>query len=109
MAEKKEIVVKCRGAESVSYEKLAPLQGPLKELSSENYVKLRKEILELGFSEPFSVWKTEKKLFLLNGHQRHRVIKKMVEDEGYKCPPLPISVVEASSLKEAVRLFRFEV
>lgn len=62
MAEKKEIVVKCRGAESVSYEKLAPLQGPLKELSSENYVKLRKEILELGFSEPFSVWKNEKKI-----------------------------------------------
>lgn len=101
MADKKQIVVKCRGAELVSYENLHPLQGALKDLSSENYVKLKNEILNLGFSEPFSVWKNEKKIFLLNGHQRHRVIKKMVEDEGYSCPELPVSIVEASSLKEA--------
>lgn len=101
MGNKKQIVVKCRGAENVNFEELVPLQGALKELSSENFIKLKKQILILGFSEPFSVWKKDGKVFLLNGHQRHRAIKKMIEEDGFECPDLPISLVEASSLKEA--------
>jgi len=101
MSKNNQIEIKCRGAESISFDKLLPLQGTLKDLSCENYTKLRREILELGFSEPFSVWKNDKKTYLLNGHQRHRVIKKMIEEEGFTCPDLPISLVEASSLQEA--------
>lgn len=101
MAKKQRIQIKCRGADSVPYNKLNPLQGNLKDLSDENYSKLKKEILELGFSEPISVWENDGKLFLLNGHQRHRVIKRMVETEDFDCPPLPISIIEAATLKEA--------
>ncbi|MBK8202452.1 MAG: hypothetical protein IPK68_09130 [Bdellovibrionales bacterium] len=63
MAKKQRIQIKCRGAESVPYDKLNPLQGNLKDLSDENYSKLKKEILELGFSEPISVWENDGKLF----------------------------------------------
>jgi DNA modification methylase len=100
MAKEKIIQVKCRGAELVSHTQLVPFQGNLKDLSEENYNKLKNEILSLGFSEPFSVWKSDDKLYLLNGHQRHRVISKMVA-EGFACPELPISVVEADSFEEA--------
>jgi DNA modification methylase len=99
---KKTIEIKCRGAELVPLSALEPFQGNLKDLSEENYKKLRGEILSLGFSEPFSVWKGEgDKLYLLNGHQRHRVLTKMVADEGYECPDLPVSLVEAESFAQA--------
>jgi DNA modification methylase len=102
MPEKKCIEIKCRGAELVPHEALIPFQGNLKDLSEENYNKLKREILDLGFSEPFSVWKNDGKIHLINGHQRHRVIGKMLE-EGYECPDLPISVVEAESFTQAKR------
>jgi hypothetical protein len=102
MKDKKAIQVKCRGAEVVDHDQLIPFQGNLKDLSEENYEKLKGEILSLGFSEPFSAWRSEEKLHLLNGHQRHRVISKMIA-EGYNCPKLPISLVEADSFEEARR------
>jgi DNA modification methylase len=101
VAKKNRIEIKCKGAENIPCSELVPLQGNLKELSEENYQKLRREILDLGFSEPISVWKNDGKNFLLNGHQRQRVIKRMIDMEGFECPPLPVSVVEATTLKEA--------
>lgn len=97
----KKIEIKCKGADSKPYNELLPFQGNLKDLSDENYQKLKKEILELGFSEPVSVWLNDNKYHLLNGHQRHRVIKRMVEVEGYNCEPIPINIVEAKDVKEA--------
>jgi len=71
-------------------------------LSETNYNKLKKEILELGFSEPLSVWRQGENNFLLNGHQRVRTIRRMVED-GYECPELPVNWVEAADENEAKR------
>ena len=99
----KKIEVKCRGAELADIDQLQPLQGNLKDLTTENYNKLKKEILELGFSEPFSVWRHEGKLNVLNGHQRLRVLKQLREKEGYDVPKVPINTVEAKDLAEAQR------
>lgn len=96
----KTILIKCKGAELVDFEDLTPFQGNLKDLSESNLEKLKKEIIELGFSEPLSVWKSEGTNWLLNGHQRHRVIGRMIQD-GWKCPPLPISIIEAESAHDA--------
>lgn len=95
-----EIEIRCSGTECIAIERLTPFQGGLKTLSKENYEKLKKEILELGFSEPVSVWKNEDKLFILNGHQRVNTLLKMRED-GFKIPDLPVNYVEARDLKEA--------
>lgn len=96
-----EIKISCTGATHIDYTELVPFQGNLKELSKANYAKLRKEILELGFSEPISVWKNDGKYYVLNGHQRLRTIRELVESEHYTCPPLPVNLVEASDIKEA--------
>ena len=99
----KTIKIACKGADEYPYKKLSPTQGDLKELTTEGYEKLKAQILELGFSEPISVWKNGKKLHVLNGHQRLETVRRMIEDEGYKCGPLPVSLVEADDLNQAKR------
>ncbi len=99
----KEIKIACKGAAEMELQTLVPMQGDLKDLSEENYEKLKKEIIELGFSEPISVWiDPEGQAKLLNGHQRTRVLHKM-RDDGWVIPPLPVSIVEAESHQQAMK------
>lgn len=98
----KTIEIKCTGAATLKLEEIQPFQGALKDLSKENYGKLRKQILELGFSEPMSVWKSpEGKYMAINCHQRIRVLTELRRAEGYFIPPLPVSFIEASTEHEA--------
>ncbi len=97
----KEIQIKCKGSMTLELEQLEPFQGSLKDLSKENYNKLRKQIIDLGFSEPICVWKNEGKYNILNGHQRVRVLQEMKRSEGFKVPRLPVVEVEAASEHEA--------
>jgi len=80
----------------------APFQGKLKELSKENYTKLRKQIETLGFSEPVSVWKNGTKTYILNGHQRLRTLQVMA-GEGVDIPKIPAVYVRAKDKAEAKR------
>lgn len=100
MSEEKVVRVACKGAGLIDIGELREFQGNLKSLSEVDYQKLRGEIVELGFSFPFNIWKDKKQNFLLDGHQRCRTLMKMRE-EGWKVPPLPYSLTEASSFKEA--------
>ena len=91
----KKIEIKCSGTTALPYQDLVPFQGNLKSLHKDDYEKLRKQIVELGFSDPFAVWKSGNNHYILNGHQRLRAVKTMVEQEGFFCPPLPVIFVEA--------------
>jgi len=99
----KKIQISCQGATAVDYRELVPFQGNLKNLHREDYERLRREISELGFSEPISVWKDDGKFFIINGHQRLRTVKQMVEEEGFAPPDLPVSFVKAENYEEAKR------
>jgi len=79
---------------------LREFQGDLKSLSAADYEKLRGEILQLGFSFTFAVWKSGTNAFILDGHQRKRTLMKMRE-EGWRIPPVPVSFTFADSFKEA--------
>ncbi len=59
--------------EHVPVNELAPFQGELKELSTREYKKLKKSLTENGIIVPFFVWPHDGALWLLDGHQRHRV------------------------------------
>lgn len=97
---KKTVEIKCKGADALFIDQLEPFQGNLKELSKANYEKLKKEILELGFSEPVSVWPYNGKFLLFNGHQRVRTLQTM-KTEGFDIPKIPVSFVDAKDVKEA--------
>jgi hypothetical protein len=99
----KTIRIACKGSMELELEELIPFQGNLKELSKENYNKLRKSILELGFSAPCFVWKHNRdgQWMILDSHQRVIVLTEMKRAEGYKIPKLPCVEIEADSEHEA--------
>lgn len=98
----KSIKIACQGSSTLKLSDLKVLQGDLKSLADENYKQLRKEILDLGFSSPFHVWKSGDSNYILDGTQRFRTLTKMQAD-GYKIPFLPIVAVEAKNANEAKR------
>jgi len=77
-----------------------PLQGELKKLDADRYRKLKRSLLDHGFSFPFFVWKNAGKLFVLDGHQRDRVLRRL-KAQGYSVPALPIAFIEVKDEAEA--------
>lgn len=92
--------IEVEAANTLPLDSLVEFQGNLKELSKQNYEKLKKDILTLGFSSPIHVWKNENQFFCLDGHQRIRTLKKM-QEEGFSIPQIPVVFVHAKNKKEA--------
>lgn len=97
------IEIACKGADALPYHKLTPFQSELKTLSKDHAERLKHQIVNTGFSAPIFVWANDGKNWILDGHQRVRVIRKMVEQDGYTCPPLPVVWVEAVTKEMAYR------
>ncbi len=100
--EGKTIRIECEGKAFVNIHDLQPLQGKLKTLHENDYQKLKTSILELGFSDPFSVWKDPSSgtLFVHDGHERLLTLLKM-EEEDYTIPLLPASYILADDKRQA--------
>lgn len=97
----KTIKITCEGADAVEYDKIMDFQGELKEMNDEDAERLDNAILKYGFNSPVHVWKQGRKLWNLDGHQRLKRVRRFVEEEGYRCPPIPIDYIKAKNLKEA--------
>jgi hypothetical protein len=82
------IKITCKAATNIPLEELTPLQGDLKELSHRNFEKLKRPILRHGLSFPFFVWQHDGVNYVLDGHQRDRVLRKMQVGLGVKSLPL---------------------
>lgn len=85
---------------------LEPLQGKLKEMTAENFQKLRSWILDDGFNFPFFVWRSPDDADLrhiIDGHGRRHVLLHLRDQEGYAIPELPCVEIEAASYEEAKR------
>lgn len=96
------IRIACKSAASIDIDQLTEFQGELKTLTEEDFQKLRKQILELGFSASVHIWQNKGKNYILDGHQRVRTLNRMAE-EGFGIPALPVTLVEADSYKQAKR------
>lgn len=96
------ISIKCKGSRTLDLADINEFQGDLKELTKENYDKLRGIILKHGYSFAAHVWAdpATSKWMLIDGHQRIRVLK-MLKNEGWFIPALPVVEVSADSFKEA--------
>lgn len=98
-----EIRIACDVKDFAKIEDLIIIQGDLKEFTEESYQKLRKEIIDLGFSFPFFVWDDNGILKLLDGSHRKKTILRMKE-EGISFPEmLPIVKIFAKDYSEAKR------
>lgn len=78
---------------TVAIKDLKPLQGNLKNLTEENYQKLKNSILKFGFFVPIFMWND----YILDGHGRQRVMIK----EGWGDTKVPIVNIEAENELEA--------
>jgi hypothetical protein len=85
---------------TIDYRKAEALQGNLKDLNDLNYEKLKKVLENRGFTTPLFIWFMEETPYLIDGHQRQRVMVKedMNDDGSYEVPYLEI---EASSIADA--------
>jgi len=101
-AEPKTIRITCKGAETLLLETLFEFQPEeFKDLTKENFAALRHTILADGFQFVFQCWRDATgKTWIIDGHQRKRVLKKLAE-EGYTIPPLPVAWIEAESATKA--------
>ena len=77
--ERRAIRITCKGAMEMSWSRLTEGQGKLKSLHKADYERLKERIERLGFHQPISIWMYQNKPTILNGHQRLRTIKTMVE------------------------------
>jgi hypothetical protein len=96
----KTIRVTCTGAATLPLEKLLPLQGELKTITPDRAAKLRASILRHGITFPFFVWRNGDKNFIIDAHQRDKVLQGL-QTEGWTVPPVPVAWIEAADEKEA--------
>lgn len=84
---------------------LHPFQNDMKTLMPDDYLRLRTEIEETGFSFAVHVWEDDDGLLrILDGHQRVECVRRMmVEEASEEDPMLPIVEVEAKNFREAKR------
>lgn len=107
----KTIRITCDTKLHIPLSELNDIQGKLKEMTKESFVKLRKWILTDGFNFPIFVWKELElkngknlsRWLIIDGHGRKHVVNYLVTEEGYTCPPLPCVEIEAGNYLEAKR------
>ena len=101
----KEIKINCDSANYFALDEFNELQGNLKDLSEINFNKLKLSILEYGFTFPYFAWKDNKgKLWILDAHQRTRVLKHLRDIDGYIIPKLPTVLIGAKDKRQAKEL-----
>jgi len=106
----KELVISCTGAFNVELDEILELQGNLKDLSEDNYIKLAYSMIDYGFSFPFFLWiDQEGKKWIVDAHQRKRTLTRMrnvgIMKDGellkFTIPPLPAVQIHAKDKIEA--------
>ena len=100
---KKEIKSRIIKTELVDISELTPFQGETKKLSDINFNKLRKVLIDEGFSFTIHVWETSGKIFIIDGHQRVSVMKSLLA-QGYSIPKVNCAFISAKNFKEAKKL-----
>jgi len=92
--------VTCTGAATLPITKIEPFQGSLKTLSKQAFAKLKKSIIDFGFSFPLFIWRDGAHCWSIDGHQRVATLKEM-QKEGWQVPELPVVWIDAKDEKEA--------
>ena len=85
---------------TIDYRDLIELQpNSFKDLSQKNFDKLSNSFNVHGFITPYFVWKDKDKHFILDGHQRSRVLSTL-EPNGLEVPYI---LIDAKNKQEAAK------
>ncbi len=96
----KMLEIKCDCSETVDWHELKEFQGGLKSRDDSDYEKMKTSLLKYGWSFVMYYWNDGKTKWILDGHNRKKVLQKL-EEEGYFIPPLPAIEVYAKDKSEA--------
>ncbi len=98
----KKIKITCEAATIIPIGELVPFQGDLKRLSKEKAAKLQNSLVEEGFSFPVFAWKHKGVNYILDAHQRIKILKLMMDD-GWSIDGkgLPVAWIYARNEKHA--------
>lgn len=99
----KEIKSRILANKLVDLDYLHAFQGESKDLSLENYEKLRRLLITDGFSFSCHAWESDGKAWIIDGHQRLAVLRTL-RDEGYSIPKISCTFIEAKDRREAKKL-----
>lgn len=102
MPKARTVKVACEGSTYYDISVLKPFQQGIKSLDDDDAKQLRDSIEINGFSFPFFVWVRSNHFYLLDGHQRLKVLTGMRE-EGWIVPELPAVDIHARTKAEAKR------
>ena len=94
------IEVRCKGNRTLPYREFKTFQGNLKNISKENFTKLKNSILKFGWIAPVFVWNKNE---ILDGHGRLLVLDDLVK-ENYTIAEIPVVDIEAKTKKEAAQI-----
>jgi len=105
MDEKREITVRAYRQGMVLWRDLQWFQGGLKEMTTDGFERLKRSLLDNGFSDPFKLWEDEGgQTWILDGHHRQRAMEDLIQ-HGHEVPEeLPAVWVHARDKAEAARL-----
>lgn len=104
MSVKQRIKIVCDTKHSLPLDKLLPFQGELKSLTEKKYEKLKASLLRHGFSFPEFVWKSGKRSFILDGHQRVHALKRLRSEGIVLDGNVPVVYIQARNKKHAKEL-----
>lgn len=91
----------------IDYRTLEPFQDNLKDLDTPQHDKLLASLERHGFFAPAFVWVHDGKHYLLDGHQRHRVLSLNeieFENTGFEVPYVAIYAANIKEAKEKILL-----
>ncbi len=100
MKDTKQLKIECTAAAAIDIEDLVPFQGAFKGLTAANYKRLRANLVAVGVTAAFTVWKNKGKNYILDGHQRRSALLKM-RLEGWVIPPVPVNFTTANNERHA--------
>jgi len=102
------VVIKCQGNATAKLGELNIIQGHLKELTDENYLKLKNQIIQNGFIAPFFTWSKvngiPKQKDLLDGTQRKLTLIRMLDENVSMPEDFPIVEIDAPDEKTAKKI-----
>lgn len=96
-----------QGLPLISYKELIPFQGNLKDLDTSNHDKLLRSMEKHGFFVPAFVWLNGGKSYIMDSHQRHRVLtlnEIEFENTGFEIPYVAIEAKDEKEAKEKLLL-----